>query len=487
MTEKETELFKDRLKKLEKLKSLGVDPYPASCRRTGSVAETLAAFSKLSEQAKAVSLTGRIRALRGHGKLIFGDLEDQSGEIQFAVKADEVGEKQLEIFSNLDVGDFLQVEGPLFITKKNERTVLVRSFQVLAKSLRALPEKFHGLKDVETRLRQRYLDLLSEKSVRELFVKKSVFWKTVREYMTGADFLEVETPVLEVVPGGAEAEPFVTHYNALDRDFYLRISLELPLKRLLVGGYEKVFEIGRIFRNEGVSAEHLQDYTQMEFYWAYADLDELMSFAERLYRGVAQALFQTTVVTARGKKCDWGKPWQRYDYYELFKKHAGLDLRDATNDQLKKKAISLDLKVEKFAGRGRLIDLIYKKTVRPHLVEPGFLLYPPVEVEPLAKRMSQDPTRVQRMQVVAYGTELGKGFAELNDPQDQKARFEKQMELREAGDKEAQTLDADYVEAMEYGMPPAAGFGMSERLFAVLMDKPVRETVIFPPMKEEKA
>jgi lysyl-tRNA synthetase class 2 len=327
------------------------------------------------------------------------------------------------------------------------------------------------------------LDILTHPELKEMFKKKSRFWQTVREELRVAGFVEVETPVLEAVPGGADAEPFVTHHNALNQDFYLRISLELPLKRLLVGGFEKVFEIGRIFRNEGIDREHLQDYTQMECYWAYADYEEMMKFTEELYKKIVKSILGKPISKFGENAIDWEKKWKRVDYYEIFKSESGLDLKKVTESDLFKKAKELKLTPEKHLGRGRLIDLIYKKVVRPKLIEPSFLIDPPVDVEPLAKRREDDPTRVERFQIMAAGTELGKGFSELNDPLDQRKRFEEQMALREKGDKEAQRLDEDFLEALEYGMPPAAGFGMSERFFAVLMDRPVREQQIFPLMK----
>src|SRR3990167_4108723 len=453
-TEKERELFEERLRKLESLKKGGVDPYPAETRRTHTVAEALEKFGALSKSKKSITLAGRIRGLRAHGALIFGTLEELSGG--------------------------------LMETKRGEKTLLVSSYRMLAKSLRALPDQWHGLTNVEARLRKRYLDLLMSAETRELFVKKAKFWATIREHLLAAGFLEVETPVLERVPGGAEAEPFVTHYNALDQDFYLRISLELPLKRLLVGGYERIFEIGRVFRNEGISSEHLQDYTAMEFYWAYADFEDLKEFLQKLYREIVKELFGTTKVTVGGKEVDWGAKGKEYDYYAEFKKHAKLDLEKSSETDLVNLCKKLGVKIEKSFQRGRLVDLIYKKTVRPNLTDVGFLVYPPVEIEPLAKRVADDPKRVQRLQVIAWGTELGKGIAELNDPIDQRERFAEQMKLRAADDKEAQMLDEDFVEALGYGMPPAAGFGLSERLFAILMDKSIRETVIFPSMRSEK-
>ncbi|MEK7498650.1 MAG: amino acid--tRNA ligase-related protein, partial [Patescibacteria group bacterium] len=286
-------------------------------------------------------------------------------------------------------------------------------------------------------------------------------------------------------PGGADAEPFVTHHNALDTDFYLRISPELSLKRLLVGGFEKVFEIGRIFRNEGIDAEHLQDYTQLEFYWAYSNYEELMEYVEKMYKKVIEATTGSLVTHWRDHEIQWGGVWPKIEYFKIFKEKTGLDLDVATEEDLKKKAQGEGIRLEDHVGRGRLIDLIFKKLIRPHLIQPIFLIDPPVDIEPLAKRRPGHPHQVERMQVVACGTELGKGFSESNDPVDQRLRFEEQMKLREMGDKEAQYLDDDFVEALEYGMPPAAGFGVSERLFAILMDKPVRETVFFPLMRRK--
>ena len=290
---------------------------------------------------------------------------------------------------------------------------------------------------------------------------------------------------MEAIPGGADAEPFVTHHNALDRDFYLRISLELPLKRLLVGGYEKVFEIGRLFRNEGVDRDHLQEYDDMEFYWAYSDHEQGMQFVEELYKKIVQNVAGTMETEYEGHKIDWSQSWPRVDYFEAFQRETGLNLNQATDEDLIDKAKSLKLKLEKSMGRGRLIDLIYKKTVRPKLIQPSFLVGHPIELSPLAKVDPENPKKVKRFQILAAASELGNGWAEVNDPQYQKMRFEEQMKLRDAGDKEAQMMDADYVEALEYGMPPAVGFGMSERVFAVLMNRSIRETVIFPPMAEE--
>lgn len=472
----------ERIKKLNNLIAVGINPYPAKVKRTHEINEVLESFAKLSKDNKKLYIVGRIRSIRGQGGISFMDLKDESGGIQLVIKKNTF--KDLDFWrDNLDIGDFIEVSGKLFKTKRGEKSLEVKSIKIASKSLRPIPSDFYGLHDIETRLRKRYLDLLVNPETKELFRRKSAFWRETRRYLENEDFLEVETPILESVPGGAEAEPFVTHHNALDQDFYLRISPELNLKRLMVGGYEKVFELGRIFRNEGVSAEHLQDYTQMEMYWAYQDYEGLMKFIEKLIKHVIKNTFGTLTLEHDGKKINWGKKWQVLDYYELFKKATKINLATASYEDLLNKAKDLKIKVDKNIGRGRLIDLIYKKTVRPKLIEPSFLINTPVEVEPLAKRLEGDNKRVQRFQIVAYGTELGKGFSELNDPIDQHSRFEEQTSLREKGDKEAQMLDEDYIEAMEYGMPPTAGFGMSERFFAVLAGLPVREAVIFPLMR----
>jgi lysyl-tRNA synthetase class 2 len=298
--------------------------------------------------------------------------------------------------------------------------------------------------------------------------------------------LEVDMPALESIPGGADAEPFITHHNALDHDFYLRISLELPLKKMLVGGFEKVFEIGRVFRNEGIDREHLQDYMQCEFYWAYADRRGLMDFTRRMYQDMAQKTCGSLITLWQGREINWGGEWPELDYGAVFQERTGLDMHTATPEVLRRAAGELGATLPPGAGKGRLIDAIYKKAVRPHIAQPAFLVNHPVDISPLAKRVPGKPAIVERMQIVACGSEIGNGFSELNDPVDQRARFEEQMKLRAAGDAEAQRMDDDFIEALEYGMPPAAGFGFSERLFAIFMDRPVRETVVFPLMRPKK-
>lgn len=478
-------LIHERKKKLDALRAGGIDPYPARARRTHMIGEVIRSFNIFAKKRTRVSIVGRIFGFRNQGNLFFIDVRDASGTIQLVAKKDVLKDTFLIFRDNLDIGDFVEGAGTLFKTKRGEKSIALSRLTFLSKSLRPIPSEWYGLTDVETRLRKRYLDILLNPELRTLFEQKARFWSATRDFLTKQAFLEVETPALEPIPGGADARPFITHHHALDADFYLRISLELYQKRLLVGGFERVFEIGRIFRNEGIDAEHLQDYTQMEFYQAYANFEDLMKTVEKLYKTIIKAAFGTLVITAHNTKVNWGKKWARVDYAEAFKKATGIAIEHATTDMLYKKAIELGIRAEKSDGVGRLIDLIYKKMVRPHIVGPAFLINHPVVISPLAKRNSEKPQLTQRLQVLAYGSELGNGWCELNDPVDQRARFEEQALLRAAGDEEAQMMDEDYVEAMEYGMPPAVGFGFSERLFAVLAGKPVREAVLFPQMKHK--
>lgn len=478
-----SELRKIRLDKLKKLQDQNIEVYPSSSNRSHTISSALESLEK------EVTIVGRLFSLRSHGKIIFGDLVDFSGQIQILFKSDGLDKAVFENISLLDIGDFLEVTGKVFVTNAGQTTVDIKTYKLLAKSLLPIPSEYYGLANIETRLRKRYLDILINPEVKDIFIKKNKFWSSMRQFLVNEDFLEVEMPILENIPGGAEAEPFVTHHNALDRDFYLRISLELPLKKMLVAGYEKVFEIGRIFRNEGIDSEHLQDYTQMEFYWAYGEFDKLMDFTQKMYQFVIKETFGTLKFERGGTVIDWSGNWPKLEYLDLFRKHTDINLLTASDEELFRYAKSNKITYEKSAGRGRIIDLIFKKKIRilPEVsLQPAFLINPPIEIEPLAKKNLDNPKTVQRMQILAFGSELGKGFGELNDPIDQRERFENQMKLRENGDNEAQMIDEEYIEAMEYGMPPAAGFGVSERLFSVLMGLPIRETVIFPLMKEGK-
>lgn len=480
------DILKTRLEKKERLSHAFASVYPEKAKRTHAALEALESFDALVQTGEAVSVVGRVKSLRVMGKIAFAHIEDGSGKLQVFLSQEKLGEEAFGNFKeNIELGDFLSVTGAMFETKQKEKTLAAHSWEILGKALLPIPTEHFGLENEEERLRRRYLDLLMHPEVRDLFVKKNAFWQTVRSFLSQRGFLEVQTPVLEHIPGGAEAEPFVTHHNALDQDFYLRISLELALKRLLVGGFERVFEIGRVFRNEGIDREHLQEFDHMEFYAAYVDFEAGCHMVEEMYRTIARAVVgERLTTTYAGQEIDWSRPFPRVDYFEAFKKETGIDLsEDVTIETLQKKADELKIKYDPKVGKGRLIDTIYKKTVRPKLIQPCLLVGHPVEVSPLAKLDPTNARRVLRMQPIAAASELGNGFSELNDPIDQRARFEEQMKLREKGDAEAQMLDEDFLEALEYGLPPAFGFGMSERLFAILLDKSVRETVIFPPIR----
>ena len=474
----------ERIKKLESLKADGIDPYPAKTTRSFPIQELHENWKK-NTKAKSVTVAGRIYSIRGQGKIRFIDLKDETGSIQIIARANNAHHFERDT-KNLDIGDFIQVRGQATLSKSGEKSIDAKKLAMLTKTLRPMPSERFAIKEDEARLRQRYLELLSKPELREMFRQKSRFWAATRDFLTQEGFLEVETPVLEHTTGGAEATPFATHHNALDIDMFMRISLELPLKRLIVGGYEKVFEIGRVFRNEGIDAEHLQDYTAMEFYWAYADYKDLMKLTEKLTKHIVKETTGKLKTTYQGTEINWGRKWEVLDYCEAFKKATKLDIKDVTVTQLKKKAKELGLEFDKADGKGRLIDIIYKKTVRKDVMQPTFLIHHPKVISPLAKSVPDQPWKTQRIQLLAAGSELSNGWSELNDPIDQKERFEEQQALRDSGDDEAMMIDQDFVAALEHGMPPTAGFGFSERLFAILMDKPIRETVFFPTLRPKK-
>jgi len=496
------DILQTKLDKLRNIQEFGMEAYPEKTERSMTNAEALEQFDKLT--ASEITLVGRVRSFRPMGGSTFAHIEDESGKMQVFLNKNNIEETKYRLFSkNVELGDFVQVTGKLFKTKQEEKTLEAHDWTMLAKNMRPIPTEHFGIKDEEELLRKRYLDLLANPETREMFRKKNIFWQTIRQNLVANGFLEVQTPVLEHIPGGADAEPFTTHHNALDQDFFMRISLELPLKRLLVGGYERVFEIGRAFRNEGIDRDHLQEFDHMEFYWAYSNLEEGMKFSENLFRTIAQNVLAGKVLDIgcpmlnegerhpmslvseyEGEKIDWSKKFPVVDYFTEFAKETGINLsQEITVEELKKKADELGIKYEPGYSKGRMIDTIYKKTVRQKLIQPCFLVGHPLEISPLAKKDPKDPMKVLRFQVVAGKSELCNAFGELNDPIDQRQRFEKQMAMREAGDKEAQMFDEDFVEALEIGMPPAFGFGMSERVFSFLMNKSIRETVIFPPMK----
>lgn len=482
------EIKKARLEKLELLKKAGMDPYPAKVPRDMCLKDARASFAAYSKENKSLSLTGRITAIRGQGAILFVVLDDGKAKLQAVFKKDTLDEKLFKLFTDTsDIGDFISVTGTFFTTQKGEESILVTGWVMAAKSLLPLPEKWHGLEDEEIRLRKRYLDILTNPEVKDIVLKRSLFWQSTRNFLIEEGFMEVETPVLENVAGGADARPFVTHHNALDLDVYLRISPELWLKRLMVAGFQKVFEIGRIFRNEGMSVEHLQDYTQMEFYWAYADYFDGMKLVEKLYKHVAQNTFGTLQFKIRGFDVDLSKEWVKYDFTDTIKKETGVDIKTASLKDVEAKLRALKVEYDsKGLSLARAVDILWKYC-RKKISGPGFLINVPVFLEPLAKRNRKDNSLVERFQVLLAGSEMGKGFSELNDPIDQAGRFADQAKLREAGDEEAQMNDTDFVEALEHGMPPTCGFGFSERLFSFLIDKPAREAQIFPLMRPKGA
>ncbi|MEA1936643.1 MAG: lysine--tRNA ligase [Patescibacteria group bacterium] len=483
------EIKQARLDKLNKIKEAGINPYPAKCERTHTVKQTLDNFDEFFRLEKEIVLAGRIRMIRAHGGLTFTNIEDQSGQIQLFFRRDEIGKEEYAMLKNLDVGDFMEVKGILFVTKKGEQTLNIKEYKILTKSLLPLPEKWHGLQDEEIRYRKRYLDLIMNKEVKNLFIKRAEFINNIRKYLNNENYLEVETPVLENIPGGADAEPFITHHNKLDTDLYLRISLELHLKRLIVGGFEKIYEIGKVFRNEGISTEHLQEFTMLEFYWAYADYEELMKFTENFYATIIKKTFGTLEIKQGDNVLNFKPPWTRIDFREIILEKSGVDIdKYLTKEEMQNVLREKKIKVDEIAGRGRLIDQLYKKLVRPQLIQPSFLMNHPLDISPLAKKKEDNKNKVQRFQVLIAGSEVGNAFSELNDPLDQKERFATQDKLRLAGDKEAQMTDDSFIEALECGMPPTAGFGVGiDRLFMILANQEnIRDTVFFPMMRRKE-
>ena len=476
------EIRGERLAKMERLKEAGMEAYPARTKRTHAVSEFLENHATLEANGEEVTLAGRVMSIREHGGSIFVDLFDGT-KGQCYLQRDKVGGELFDLFvSTVDTGDFVEVSGEAFTTKRGQPSLQASGWRMLSKSLLPLPDEWFGIKDEDERYRKRYLDILLTPELAARLKRRSKFWNVIRSYLLERDFVEVETPVLETTTGGAEARPFITHHNALGIDVYLRISVgELWQKRLMAAGLPKTFEIGRVFRNEGMSPEHAQDYTAMEFYQAFSDYEQGKEMIVDLYRTIADRVYGTRQFSIRGFEIDLDAEWQSYDYCELLKKEYGLDPRDEQADwasALAKKGVPF----EKNADTGRLVDTAWK-TVRKTLGGPGFLVNVPVFMEPLAKKSDKDPRVVERFQVILGGSEMGKGFSELNDPVDQAERFTHQGALRAAGDEEAQMPDADFVEAMEYGMPPAFGFGVSERLFSFFEGVSVREAQAFPLMR----
>lgn len=476
----------ERLKKLALLEEHNIDPYPAESSRSHTNKEFLSTFKDLSKKKENITLAGRIMSLRDQGGIVFLDIFDGTSRAQVIVKKDDVGGESFDLFMDtVSISDFVEFTGIPFVTKRGVDSLLVNSWRMLAKSLQQVPDEWFGLKDEDERYRKRYLDMLLNEEVRDLVRQRSVFWNAVRTFMLERGFLEVETPVLETKTGGAEARPFITHHNALDIDVYLRISFELWHKKLMVGGIPKVFEIGRVFRNEGMSHEHAQDYTHFEFYEAYQDAREGVPMLIELYRYVAQQTFGTQKFTIGDFDVDLSKEWGKHDFNELMSEKYGFDPREVDLATVRRVLDREKIPYDTHTDVGRGVDLLWKQ-IRKSIGGPAILTGLPVYLEPLAKKNTDDPRVVDRFQILLGGSEVGKAFNELNNPIDQRERFEIQQALRDAGDDEAQMADFEYVEAMEYGMPPMFGFGVSERLFSFLAGKSIREAQLFPLMREKK-
>ena len=477
----------ERLRKLETLRQLGVEPYPAKSERTHTCAEVLSKYDELAS--KEVVVAGRVASIRSFGKLAFIKLRDQSGDVQLYLQRDDVSEldaargvlgmKQLKL---LDTGDFIEAKGVMTTTQTGEKSVGVRELRLLTKSLRPMPEK---LENKEERLRRRYVDMNVNPEVRERFIRRSKFWQATRDYLNSHGFIEINVPVLEHTTGGADANPFVTHMDALgDQQFYLRISHELPLKRLIGAGFEKVYDLGPRFRNENYSDEHLPEHIAMEWYAAYWDWKQGMRFMESMYKDVLQKTFGTLQFQLGKFNVDMSGEWEVWDYAEVIRKHYGIDVYNTTIEEVASKLKEHNLEVEKTDSIPRSIDKLWKN-IRKDVAGPVWLVNTPKFISPLSKTNPENPETVERFQPVIAGSELGNGFSELNDPIDQLNRFLEQQQMRDSGDEEAMMLDIDYVERLEYGMPPACGWGYSERVFWIFEGVTAREGVPFPQLKSE--
>jgi len=490
MAKRIEEIILARRQKLEKLNQLGLLAFPSTAIKDNDNREVVENFPAYEN--KILNLSGRLMSLREHGKVSFGHIQDQSGRIQLFIRADNlvetskydqtIGYADLDL---LDVGDFVQAEGLVVKTRTGEVSLAVTKIKLLTKSLRPLPEKWKGMTNKELAYRRRYLDLLINQDKKDRFIRKSNFWKVIREYLNERGFIEVETPVLESVTGGADAKPFKTHMNSLNQDYFLRISTELFQKRLVGAGYEKVYTIGPNFRNEGMDDEHLPEYYQCEWYWAYVDYRKNMELVRDLMRNIAIKVYGKTKFTSRGMEYDLADDWEEIDYSESIKKRLEIDIFTDSEEKMlavvKKEGVVLAGAV----NRQRLIDNMWK-IVRKEIAGPAFLVNVPKFMSPLAKNRQDNLDLTERFQPIIAGSELGNGYSELNDPDEQRARFVEQQSARDAGDEEAQMMDVDYVEMLEYGMPPTSGFGMSERVFWFLENVSGREGTLFPPLRPKK-
>ncbi|WP_405027645.1 lysine--tRNA ligase [Lentibacillus songyuanensis] len=482
-----------RKEKLDTYREHGVDPFGSKFNRTDLASDLLdkyEQFSKeeLEEKTTTVTIAGRIMTKRGKGKAGFAHLQDLSGQIQIYVRKDAIGDEAYELFQSIDLGDIVGITGVMFKTKVGELSVKATQFELLTKSLRALPEKYHGLKDVEQRYRQRYLDLITNQDSKETFILRSKIMQSMRRYLDGQGFLEVETPMMHAIPGGAAARPFKTHHNALDIPLYMRIAIELHLKRLIVGGMEKVYEIGRVFRNEGVSTRHNPEFTMMELYEAYADFHDVMSLTENLIAHIAKEVLGKTTITYGEYEVNLEPEWKRQHMVDAVKEYTGVDFWESMSDeQARALAKEHEIEIKDSMTFGHVVNEFFEQKVEERLIQPTFIYGHPVEISPLAKKNKEDSRFTDRFELFIVGREHANAFSELNDPIDQRERFEAQLKEREQGNDEAHLMDEDFLEALEYGMPPTGGLGIGvDRLIMLLTNSPsIRDVLLFPQMRNK--
>jgi len=480
------DLFSARLQKVDELRSRGINPFGKRFEVQHHAADIVAEYP--ANDGQDVVIAGRLMAKRGHGKASFADLQDFSGKIQIYARVDDLGTEAYDLYKLLDIGDIIGVKGTVFRTKRGEISVNVKEFEILAKSLRPLPEKWHGLKDVDLRYRQRYLDLIVNPEVKDVFLKRIEIIRAMRHFLEERGFYEVETPMMQPIAGGAAARPFITHHNALDIDLYLRIAPELYLKRLLVGGFEKVFEINRNFRNEGISTKHNPEFTMMELYQAYADYEDMMEITESMISYVVQKVLGTLKINYQGREIDFTVPWARLSMLDAVRLYTGMDFSHFDTEEAHRQAAELGVEVDKDAVWGQILNAVFEECVEDKLIQPTFITGHPVEVSPLAKRNPQNPRLTDRFELFVNSWELANAFSELNDPIDQRKRFEQQLEERAKGDQEAHAMDEDFITALEHGMPPAGGLGIGiDRLVMILTDSPsIRDVILFPTMRPKE-
>jgi len=482
------DLIRIRRQKIDTINKLNINPYPYKYERTHAISEVQASFDQLATDSTVVRLAGRIMLKRKMGKAAFADIRDASDRIQIYLKIDEVGQPAFELFDLLDMGDIVGCEGTLFITRTGERTVKVKTFELLSKALHPLPDKHAGLTDVETRYRRRYADLIVNPEVREQFVKRTRIVQAIRDFLNSAGFLEVETPILQPMYGGASARPFKTHHNTLDIPMYLRIADELYLKRLIVGGYEKVWELCKDFRNEGMDRKHNPEFSMIELYWAYADYHDMAAFYENLVRNAVFALHGCYKIKFGEHEIDFEPKFRWVTMIDSVKEATGVDFTDMDFDQAKAEAKKLHVDTEKAFNRGQVIEAVWEHKVEPKLIQPTFIADHPVEISPLAKKHRNDPRFVERFELFICGQEMGNAFSELNDPMDQLDRFLQSGKALAAGDEEAHPLDDDFITALSYGMPPTAGlgFGVDRLVMLLTSQESIRDVLFFPQMKESR-